>query len=813
MSNRWRPFWASWPLSRQVQVVTVILLVMVTFLAGIFTAVLFFQWWRAEYKRQVAVSGLLAVDLVSTDIEMFRRVVLSSFDQLPLEAKDMTQKHQLMFQKIQTYFPELEGVGLYEASGRKVFFIGDAKWKEIDLLGLFSSSSLALSNFRYEVVTYPGERKSYLFLGYDTPTKRGVFVFSLASVLAHFSSQLQVYKIAMGVVDVYGSFIVHTDPTRVMTSEGIGHLSGFHEFVDSGKDFVWISEGTGNLAKTYLMIRLPKLPWYVVEEIEPSLWLDFVYRFVIMMGMVLVTILIFSLFIAIRFSMTLQEVFGFFVEYVKAMLMGQPYEKRVGHSFPEMEFFVSTVEQLTTSLRAEQENLKYSRQVIQEIVQSLSEGLLIVRPDGTAVYINPEGARLLGVPPKIEIEGLVQGKSGSGFVVPLPLLMTIKPYERFYEAREEVMISTAEGEKLWLFVQSKDWCAPDGRFLGKMVMLSDVTQRRLYEQRLQVSEKRLATALEAAKAIFWDWMVPGDRLLLSEEWEGRTGKTLPSSFQEWLSQLEEEEASQLREAIFEYCNGRRQEFSLEHRIPGRQENEIWVLNKAHVVERDIFQQPLRLIGVMVDITTIKEQQKQIEESLAEKEVLLREIHHRVKNNLQIISSLLSLQADQSTEATIKRVMLDSQVRVRSMALVHEKLYQTHSFSTIRVGEYLSDLVDAVRSIYEMTPSLRIDFQTEEIFLSLESCIPLGLWVSEALTNAFKYASGGENPVIRITMGQEGDQLFLEVADNGPGLAFEPSKSSGSLGLKLLFILAEQLRGKVSFVNDNGLRVRLEFPKP
>jgi len=452
--------------------------------------------------------------------------------------------------------------------------------------------------------------------------------------------------------------------------------------------------------------------------------------------------------------------------------------------------------------------------VIQEIVQSLSEGLLIVRPDGTAVYLNPEGARLLGVPPKTDIEALVQGRSGGGFAIPLPLLMAIKPYERFHVVKEEVMLYTAEGEKIWLFVQSKDWCAPDGRFLGKMVMLADVTQRRLYEQKLQVSEKRLTTALETANAIFWDWMIPGDELLLSEDWEKKTGFPLATSLQNWLTQFEKEDASFLREMIFDYCNGKRQEFSLEHKIPAKNGEERWVLNKAHVVERDIFQQPLRLIGVMVDITTIKKQQRQIEEALAEKEVLLKEIHHRVKNNLQIISSLLSLQADQTEEESIKRVMLDSQVRVRSMAIVHEKLYQTHSFSTIRVREYLMDLADAVRSIYEMAAPLHIEVETEDVSLPLEVCIPLGLWVSEALTNAFKYAvPGQEHPFIRISLvsGEEG--FVLEVADNGPGLSFEPTKSSGSLGLKLLFILAEQLRGRVSFVNDGGLRVRVVFPRP
>ncbi len=814
MNGRVFFFWQSWPLSRQVRLVTVLLLVMITVLSGVFTGVLFFRWWRAEYRREVAVSALLATDLVSTDIDMFRRLVVSSFEQLPLTSKEITDRHRLMFEKMRKHFPELQAVALYDSSRKRVFFAGEKQWEEVNLPVLFSSSALVFSQLRYEVVSYPGERKSYLLIEYSAPEKQAVYVFALASVLSHFSAQLQLYRMAMGVVDIYGNYIVHTDPLRVSTSEGLGHLPGFHEFVSSNKETVWLSDVGGVGKKLYLLIRIKNLPWFVVEEIEASLWLRFVYQFIGLIAMVLVMGLGVALFIAVKFSATLQRIFDFFVRYTKAMLTGQPYEKSVEAAFPEMEFFVSTVEQLVRSLKAEQENLLYSRQVIQEIVESLSEGLLIVRPDGTAVYLNPEGAGLLGVPPKTDIEALVQGRSGGGFAIPLPLLMAIKPYERFHVVKEEVMLYTSEGEKIWLFVQSKDWCAPDGRFLGKMVMLADVTQRRLYEQKLQVSEKRLTTALETANAIFWDWMIPGDELLLSEDWEKKTGFPLATSLQNWLTQFEKEDASSLREMIFDYCNGKRQEFSLEHKIPAKNREERWVLNKAHVVERDIFQQPLRLIGVMVDITTIKKQQKQIEEALAEKEVLLKEIHHRVKNNLQIISSLLSLQADQTEEESIKRVMLDSQVRVRSMAIVHEKLYQTHSFSTIRVREYLMDLADAVRSIYEMAAPLHIEVETEDVSLPLEVCIPLGLWVSEALTNAFKYAvPGQEHPFIRISLvsGEEG--FVLEVADNGPGLSFEPTKSSGSLGLKLLFILAEQLRGRVSFVNDGGLRVRVVFPRP
>ncbi|MFN3660615.1 MAG: hypothetical protein ACK4TN_05205, partial [Brevinematales bacterium] len=312
---------------------------MITLFSVIFTGILFFQWWKAEYERQISVSALLATDLISTDMDTFRRIMMVSVEQLPKSAGEVTSRHEFMFGRVRNYFPEIEAVAIYDDSGKKLLFTGERKWKDVELQGLFSSSSLNFSPLRYEVVSYPGERQSYLLMEYDTPQKKVIFVFSFASLLFHFSTQLEIYKIAMGVVDIYGNYIVHTDPLKVHNSEGVGHLPGFHEFVFSTKDVVWLSDIGRRGRKSYFFVRIKNLPWFVVEEVESSFFFQFVYRFMGLIVLALLIVLAASLVIAVRFSTILQGIFDFFVGYVKAMVTGQPYEGALEGSFQEMEFF------------------------------------------------------------------------------------------------------------------------------------------------------------------------------------------------------------------------------------------------------------------------------------------------------------------------------------------------------------------------------------------------------------------------------------------------------------------------------------------
>lgn len=208
----------------------------------------------------------------------------------------------------------------------------------------------------------------------------------------------------------------------------------------------------------------------------------------------------------------------------------------------------------------------------------------------------------------------------------------------------------------------------------------------------------------------------------------------------------------------------------------------------------------------------------VERSLAEKETLLKEIHHRVKNNLQIVSSLLTLQADQQSDPVARSVLLESAHRVISMALIHEQMYGVTSLDRIDLGAYASRLVDYLRAA--LAPSARVKVVAADVRVTLDLAVPLGLILNELVTNAFKYGTPKRsvdraNPPpsdddwdVRVTVGGQEGSILIEVEDRGPGLpeGFNPRKSS-SLGLQIIQSLARQLRGTLTATSPKGAVLR------
>ncbi len=205
----------------------------------------------------------------------------------------------------------------------------------------------------------------------------------------------------------------------------------------------------------------------------------------------------------------------------------------------------------------------------------------------------------------------------------------------------------------------------------------------------------------------------------------------------------------------------------------------------------------------------------IKASLKEKEMLLQEIHHRVKNNLQVISSLLNLQSRNVTNAEILNVLRESQDRIRTMALIHEKLYQSENLASIDFGSYLKSLTSHLISTYRSSSgSARLQLDVDDVILSLETAVPCGLIVNELMSNALKYAFlDGRQGIILITLHKNEDgQTSISVADNGVGLpaGFDIHKSA-SLGLRLVTMLVGQIHGTLLTTNENGTKFEVVFP--
>src|SRR5208337_3596073 len=224
-------------------------------------------------------------------------------------------------------------------------------------------------------------------------------------------------------------------------------------------------------------------------------------------------------------------------------------------------------------------------------------------------------------------------------------------------------------------------------------------------------------------------------------------------------------------------------------------------------------QLLAIVCIARDITDRKLAEQQIKRSLKEKEALLREIHHRVKNNLAVVSSLLSLEARKIKDAGVKSLFEESQQRVRSMALVHEKLYQTKDLSSINFESYIKSMVLDIISMYRIdTSAITTEINIRDIELDLESAVPCGLIINELLTNAFKHAfPKNRRGVLSINFTKTDGTYALTIKDNGIGLPEGLDyKEAGTLGLQLVNILTGQLDGTIRIKSDKGTETVVKF---
>jgi len=220
-----------------------------------------------------------------------------------------------------------------------------------------------------------------------------------------------------------------------------------------------------------------------------------------------------------------------------------------------------------------------------------------------------------------------------------------------------------------------------------------------------------------------------------------------------------------------------------------------------------------MVMVARDITERKEFENALKSSLKEKEVLIREIHHRVKNNMQIISSLLNLQKQYVNDEEAVNVLLESQNRVKSMAMIHEKLYKTNNFSEINFGDYIKSLVDDLFRSYGADPvQIKKKMIFDEIMLGLETAIPCGLIISELVTNTLKYAFPNHmEGEFRIEMYEIDNLYHLTISDNGVGMPPDINfDKTETLGLILVNTLVNQLEGTVELESNNGTQFKIVF---
>jgi len=206
--------------------------------------------------------------------------------------------------------------------------------------------------------------------------------------------------------------------------------------------------------------------------------------------------------------------------------------------------------------------------------------------------------------------------------------------------------------------------------------------------------------------------------------------------------------------------------------------------------------------------------EQVRSSLGEKEILLKEVHHRVKNNLQVISGLLNLQAHHITDELSRGIYKESQNRVISMALIHEELYQARDLARVDFGAYIENLVENLFGSYSVDKDrVTLDLDIDHTEMVVDTAIPCGLIVNELISNCLKHAfPDGMNGRVRVAFHELDDKEYeLVVSDDGVGLPLEMDITrTDSLGMQLVFLIVEQLKGKIEVSREGGTGFHILF---
>ncbi len=376
---------------------------------------------------------------------------------------------------------------------------------------------------------------------------------------------------------------------------------------------------------------------------------------------------------------------------------------------------------------------------------------------------------------------------------------------------QEYRIITRAGAIRWLYdrtVVERDAAGEITHFQGIVI---DVSEWKRAEEAISESEEKFRTLAETSPTPII--LIQGEEIIYANEavvqFTGYTREEL-SEMKFW-EFVHDDFRDLVRERGIARERGEPVPRRYDHKIVTKGGEERWAVVSGSAMKYQ--GKPARII-TLLDFTEAKQSQERMKSALAEKEALLKEVHHRVKNNLQIISSLLDFQSESITDEGSLKAFRESQDRITAMALIHEKLYGSRDFSSIDFGRYIEDISRHLFNSYIIdTDRISLGIDAGDVFLEIDKAIPCGLIMNELISNALKHAFPEDRKgEITVRLRRQDDGLvWITVSDNGkgfpPGMDFRHTQT---LGLQLVNMLVRQLRGTIEFQVDNGLEVRVCF---
>ena len=358
-------------------------------------------------------------------------------------------------------------------------------------------------------------------------------------------------------------------------------------------------------------------------------------------------------------------------------------------------------------------------------------------------------------------------------------------------------------------------------------------ERRVTEARLRQSEERLRLAVQATGLGTWDWDVSSGTILWSERTYALFGLPAgsPVDFARILRAVHPDDRAAVESAVHAALDPRGDgRLAVDFRALRPDGTVCWLSTQGQTHAEDsnmadgnagdapagkgapggdASRRPVRLLGTILDVTARRLDEERLRASLQEKEMLLREVHHRVKNNMQAITAILQLEAAQVPDETARDGFAAVGQRIQAMARLHEQLYGAQDLRHIDLGAYFTDLAHGLGALHHGAP-VRIDVAAEPLACDLDIAMPLGLIANELVTNSLKHAFPGGRPgTVRIGLAREGSDVVFEVSDDGVGSA--TGERAKGLGKRLIAALAQQVQAQPEITRVGGYRSRFRMP--
>jgi len=431
---------------------------------------------------------------------------------------------------------------------------------------------------------------------------------------------------------------------------------------------------------------------------------------------------------------------------------------------------------------------------------------------GRFTYINPAGENIVGY----SIQDFL-GHDFTEILAPEYIDTTKDRFKRGLAGEKislyEVEIMHKNGQKIPVELNMTSLFYEDGNIIGRLGVARDVTESKRVEKMLRESGERYRTIFENTGTAMI--IVEEDKTisLANAEFERLSGYSRKEieGKKKWTEFVVEEDLEKMKG----YHEQRRVDRTsaprgYEFRFIDRKGSTRDILLSIDVI-------PGTKISVasLMDVTERKKAEEKMKASLKEKEVLLQEIHHRVKNNMQIVSSLLRLQSAKAEDKKTQEIFRECQNRIRTMSLIHEKLYQSKDLAKINFAQYIDGLAVHIFQSYGIDSNIvAIKTDLEEVFLDLNRAIPCGLIINELLSNSIKHAfpEGKKGEILVKLHSDKKDMITLVVSDNGIGLPDNIDfRKAQSLGLQMVNDLTRQIGGTIKLDRKAGTAFKVEFP--